>query len=61
MAFGIPEAPCIALLTCIGFKCQCTSLARGQNPLFVVVVFSLLKSITTQLFPHMYFEGHPPI
>lgn len=24
MAFSIPEAPCIALLNCIGFKCQCT-------------------------------------
>lgn len=24
MAFGIPEAPSIALLNCIGFKGQCT-------------------------------------
>ena len=24
LAFSIPEAPSIALLNCIGFKCQCT-------------------------------------
>lgn len=50
MAFGIPEAPSIALLICIGFKCQCTHVARGKPSYLIMYKYRYF---------HTCFEGHP--
>lgn len=52
MAFSIPEAPSRALLDCIGFKCQCTQLARGKPSFSTILLFINITFI------HV-FEGHP--